>query len=210
MKIALVVLDWSGTISDDRRPVYEANMAVLKKFGKPVLTFEEWLQESMIDAAELFWKYGVQGDRETLNKLYKQELESAHARGLTPTIYPDVKDTLEFLSNKKIKLAVVSSHPKETLLKEIKKYGLSKLLLLVIGGSKDKVADLGRISDELKIEPDFCLYVDDTVWGIRAAKKAGFKSAAILTGYHLRERLSAEDPDIILEKLSDLKKLKLK
>jgi len=206
MQVALVVLDWSGTISDDRMPVYEANMAVLKKFGKPVLTFEEWLQESMIDAAELFWKYGVQGDRETLNKLYKQELESAHARGLTPTIYPDVRDTLEFLSNKKIKLAVVSSHPKENLLKEIKKYGLDKLLLLVIGDSKDKIADLKQIAHDLKIKPGFGLYIDDTVWGIRAAKKAGFKSAAILTGYHLKERLSAENPDIILEKLSDLKK----
>ena len=29
--LSLVVLDWSGTVSNDLPPVYEANMAILRK-----------------------------------------------------------------------------------------------------------------------------------------------------------------------------------
>jgi HAD superfamily hydrolase (TIGR01509 family) len=207
MRIVLVVFDWSGVISDDKRAVYEANMAVLRKFGKPILTFDKWLQESMLDAAELFWKYEVKGTRENLNELYRQELSKVHAKGIIPVVYSDVKDTLEYLNEKKIQLAVVSSHPKENLLKEIKTYGLEKYLPLLIVGSKDKVADLQQIANKLGVEFANCLYIDDTIWGLRAAKKSGFKAAGILTGYHSRERLTAEKPDLILEKLSDLKNI---
>ena len=43
MTIQLVIFDWSGPISDDRRPVYEADMAILRKYRKPAAPFEEWV-----------------------------------------------------------------------------------------------------------------------------------------------------------------------
>jgi beta-phosphoglucomutase-like phosphatase (HAD superfamily) len=63
MQFEVVTLDWSGVISDDRRSVYEANAAVFQKFGKVIVSFEEWLPQTMLDAAELFWKFGIEGDR---------------------------------------------------------------------------------------------------------------------------------------------------
>jgi phosphoglycolate phosphatase-like HAD superfamily hydrolase len=48
-------------------------------------------------------------------------------------------------------------------------------------------------------------YIGDTVYDIRSSKKAGTCSGAVCTGYHTRERLEKENPDLLLENLSELK-----
>jgi beta-phosphoglucomutase-like phosphatase (HAD superfamily) len=47
MPIKLYIFDWSGTLSDDRRPVYEANMRVLVAYGKQRMTFQQRRNNSM-------------------------------------------------------------------------------------------------------------------------------------------------------------------
>jgi phosphoglycolate phosphatase len=133
-------------------------------------------------------------------------LDKVNSRGVVPRIYSDVQDVLSYLKERKIKMAVVSSHPTQNLLKEIKNYGLTQYFSSVVGSSKDKTKDLKQVSDGFKIDPHLGLHIEDTIWGLRAAKEAGFNSAGVLTGYHSRERLCSET-DIILETLSDLKKI---
>ena len=36
----LFIFDWSGVISDDRKPVYEANTRLLRERGLKILTFD--------------------------------------------------------------------------------------------------------------------------------------------------------------------------
>ncbi|MCJ7804312.1 hypothetical protein MUP35_01060, partial [Patescibacteria group bacterium] len=43
MKIKNYIFDWSGTLSDDRKPVFEANSRMFSEFGLPRLTFKNWL-----------------------------------------------------------------------------------------------------------------------------------------------------------------------
>jgi phosphoglycolate phosphatase-like HAD superfamily hydrolase len=50
---------------------------------------------------------------------------------------------------------------------------------------------------------DVC-YIGDTVFDIRAAKKAGVMSVAVASGYHTHERLAAEKPDILVRTLTEL------
>ena len=37
LDVDVVIFDWSGTISDDEKPVYKAGMRVLEKFGKKII-----------------------------------------------------------------------------------------------------------------------------------------------------------------------------
>lgn len=210
-KLTVFIFDWSGVVSDDRRPVYVANMRILGEYGKRLLTFGEWLSKSASNAAEFLASQGVEGSCEDLSNLYKKCLDDAIASGTGPFVYPDVKDTFIYLKDGDKKLAVLSAHPEENLIKEANDYGLFDYLDGLVGDSKNKAEDLKRIVGGFKEKPESCLYTGDTIYDIRAAKKAGLISAGISgppgkqRGYHSRGKLEAENCDFLLESLTDLK-----
>lgn len=205
MSIELFIFDWSGTISDDRRPVYEANMKVFETYGKERISFEEWLPRTTLTPVGIFRNHGIEDDAEKLFTLYKKYLDEAIKSGIVPTFYPDVHDTFSHLKNKGKKLAVLSSHPRENLVREATEYNLIGSLGLILGDSKDKVDGLKDVCVTQGIDAESSLYVGDTIYDIKAAKEAGVHSVGVCTGYHIRERLESEDPEFLLDVLSDLK-----
>lgn len=209
MKINAFIFDWSGVISDDRAPVYEANMQMLRDYNKPDMTFEEWLPRTTLTPIEFLKNHGVDDDPEKLWVLYKRYLNEAVGAGIVPKVYPDAQDVLGHLKEGDKTIAVLSSHPEYNLIREADNYGLRRLLTLVLGNSKDKVSGLLEVCENLDEKPEHCLYTGDTVFDIQAAKGAGVHSAGVCQGYHIRERLESENPDIILETLSDIKKLNI-
>jgi HAD superfamily hydrolase (TIGR01509 family) len=209
MKINLFIFDWSGVVSDDRLPVYEANMQVLREYGKPVITFDEWLPRTTLTPVEFFANHGVFGDHDELFALYKKHLDEANMAGIVPRVYPDVHDVFNHLKSKGKEIAVLSSHPGENLVKEADSYGVTEFISLILGNSRDKVEGLLEVCGALKENPECCLYIGDTIYDIQAAKGAGMHSGGVCQGYHVKERLESENPDLVLESLSDLKKLDL-
>jgi len=221
--INVIGIDWSGTISDDRKPVYEANMRILELYGKERITFEEWLKKSTMTAEQLFINHGIIESTEKLFDLYKKYYteitglieENEHkfyteiTRPNLPTIYPDVRYAFNHLKEKKKMIAVLSSHPQENLIEEAEEYGLTDYISVLIGNSKDKVKGLKEISRILNEKLENILYVGDTVFDIRDAKKAGCLSAAVFglngqRGYHSREMLLKEGPNFPLTSLYEL------
>ena len=115
-------------------------------------------------------------------------------------LYPDVKKTLAGLAKKQ--QFVVSMHPTNHLLKEAEEYSIAKYFSDIIGEAKDKSIAIKEILGDTV--PASAIYIGDTIFDIQAAKKAGVISAGVSTGYQTKEVLSAENPDVMLEKLSDI------
>jgi beta-phosphoglucomutase-like phosphatase (HAD superfamily) len=57
---------------------------------------------------------------------------------------------------------------------------------------------------ELGVEPEDCVVVEDSTFGVRAAKAAGMKVIAVATGKHKRKELADERPDILVDTLQDV------
>ena len=209
MRINLFIFDWSGVISDDRWPVYEANMRVFEDYGKPRLSFWEWLPRTTMTALEIFENHGIHGDPKELFALYGEYYSETVKSGITPTIYPDAHDAFQHIRHKGKKLAVLSSHPEDNLKKEAEQYGILPLLNHISGNSRDKAQGLASVCNSLGEAPEHALYTGDMIYDIRGAKEAGLNSAGVCTGYHTRERLEKEKPDLMLECLSDLKDKKI-
>ncbi len=205
MKIDTIIFDWSGVISDDRKPVYEANMSLLKHFGKPTVNFEEWLPKTTMTPIEFLANHGVHGDSEELFGLFKKYLDAAIESGIVPIVYGDAKDTFSYIKNKGVTLAILSSHPSENLAEEAEKYGLKSFLDFVKGSSKNKVDGLKFVCQKMGKIPEKALYVGDTIYDIQAAKGAHLLSAGISTGYHTKDRLLKEKPDFLFNSLSEIK-----
>lgn len=200
----LIIFDWSGVISDDRPPVYEANMRLLEIHGRKRVTFEEWLPSTQASAIEFLKMHKIKVVVEKAAEQYRQEFNIARKKGIHPLVYKDAVKSLRQLFKKRIKMVVISTHPAKNLVDEAKEYGVNDLFEEFFGSVRDKAK---TIKDIVKIYKGYKIYyVGDTVFDIQAAKKAKAKSIAITNGYHVRERLEKENPDIIVESLTGLLK----
>ena len=123
-EIDAVFFDWSGVISDDRMPVYQANMAGLIHYGKLTMSFEDWLPKTAISAQQFFRDNGIEGSEEELLNLYKMYLDEAITNGVVPFVYPNAQKVLGELQQRGKRLTVLSSHPRENLISEATQYGL--------------------------------------------------------------------------------------
>lgn len=202
-----VIFDWSGVISDDRRTVYEANMRILADYGKPCLTYEQWLISTAANAVDFLQGQGVAEKAEKLTELYERYLNEVECRGIKPVMYHDAPDVLKYVRRRGKRAAVLSSHPAENLQNEAEDYGLLCYFDLLEGGSRNKAHDIVTICRRFCIAPSSVIYVGDMAYDIRSAKKAGVGAGGVTTGYHSRDRLLAEDPDYLFDSLLELKSI---
>ncbi len=121
MNIQLVVFDWSGTVIDDRRLVYETIAKELKTYKKQIEPFDEWLSvlatntSSLPMSAFFLKKHGVNYNDDGL---YEECLQEVVGNGTKSVIYPDTIEVFEYIINKGKKIAILSYQPENTLEKK--------------------------------------------------------------------------------------------
>lgn len=199
----LLITDWSGVMSDDRQPVYQANVQMLEMYGLPAITFQEWLDLSHSSAYAFLASQGVEASADEVmvlySKIYGEICREAH--GATSEVYPDAYSFLQKFRKQGKRVVVVSSHPHEHLLYEADRYELTPFIDHFMGGHTDKVSAIGRVLQEWG-GPAW--YLGDTIYDVQMAKKAGIPVVSITTGYHTYAMLAAEEPDHIVHSLSEL------
>ncbi len=205
--VELVITDWSGVVSDDRMPVYEANARMNVVRGLPHPTFEDWLKTTRANVVQYYAEvHGRIEDPSALQNEYSALYEKVRSEGIHPTVYKDAHEVLESLTCDGLKVVVVSSHPEQSLRREAYEYGVDRFISGYQGNMNGKVngiLDACRMSFVLDLNK--ALYMGDTVTDIRDAKKAGVVSVGISTGYQVHERLQAENPDFLFRSLTSLR-----
>ena len=123
--------------------------------------------------------------------------------------FKGVKLTLKKLK-KRYKLALISNCTRKEILASLKATKIDKNLFDILIGS-DQVKHPKPSSDEimkaerlLHVNADYM--VGDTVYDIRAGKRAKVKTIAVLTGNHSKKKLAKEKPFLILKSVNDLPK----
>lgn len=199
----ILLFDWSGTVSDDRAPVYEANQRLLETYGHSRLSLDEWrdgrdgwnagifLAENLSQGTEFFY-----GEFSTIFKNVKSELGE-------PSPYPGAVEAFKALAKGR-RSAIISSHPQEHLEYEVQAYGLGGAVNIIRGSVADKVAVIGQVLEEVGLAPQEALYIGDTVQDTDAARKAEVGIAAVTGGYHSENLIRHKQPDIIVATLADL------
>jgi phosphoglycolate phosphatase len=199
----LIIFDWSGTISDDRLPIYEANMMLLEQYGKKRIGFDNWMKNSKSNAAEFLLSHNIDIDITVALQEHKRAFSKVLRLGKTPKAYNNSAEVLSELSQSGFELKVISSHPAKNLKKEAKEYKVHNLFSSMVGDVVDKAI---LIREQLKKvrSTEKVYYIGDTIYDIRFAKKAGVKSVAITHGYHTKDKLLLENPDMIIDSLEEL------
>ncbi len=206
-RITTAIFDWSGTLSDDRQMVFEANMLIRREHGVPVDDFDSFLSTIKMTAPEAFAALGIPGTDEELQELYEKTLRRVKEQGIHPVAYSDADATLAHLTSSGVRTAVLSSHPEDHVRSEAQAFGLGHHFHLIAGDCHDKRNGIWEILRQLGIDDrTSVIYIGDTVYDIREAKLAGVASAGIATGYMNAPRLMLEEPDMFFYSLTDFAK----
>lgn len=203
--IRLIITDWSGVMSDDRRPVYESNARMMEGYGLKRPTFQEWLPMTRLTAADFFRQFPqVKDSPEAINATYKKVYDQVRAEGIHPKVYADAQNFMVRMGLRDRLVVVVSSHPEQNLRGEAEEYQLHGYVSKFVGSARDKTHELRKVVASHNYHPNCVAYLGDTVFDIQAAKGADVKSVGVATGYHTHERLRGENPDLVVGSLTEL------
>ena len=110
-EITTVIFDWSGTLSDDRRLVWAANMKIMNHFGLDLIPFEDFIPQVKMTVLEMMEGFGLQAEPRKIHRLYLETLAIVKRHGIVPDVYPYAVITLVPLAKRQEKRTVLSSPP---------------------------------------------------------------------------------------------------
>ncbi|MHA1270963.1 MAG: HAD family hydrolase [Candidatus Helarchaeota archaeon] len=119
------------------------------------------------------------------------------------------KELLSLLKNRRIKLAVCSSTPKLNVYSILKKIKLFHYFDIIITGDNVKVGKpnpqaFNLAVKKLKVNKEECYLIGDSIHDVIASKRAGIKCIAVCTGFHSKDELLKEKPDLLINNLLEL------
>lgn len=118
--------------------------------------------------------------------------------------YDGIKDMLDYLKNKHIKIAVLSNKPHERTLDNVEGiFGIGYFHR--VAGEKDGVKRKpdpeGAIitAKELGVLPEHCLYIGDTNTDMKTGIAAGMDTVGVTWGFRNREELESYHPKYVID-----------
>ena len=190
----LILFDWNGTLIDDCPVLYQYGVRpVFEHFGLPAPTLDEWRNGVSPDFLPFYEKYGIRGA--TAEELNQIMLKSMARAGVVPSLFPDVRTTLEILYRSRANhaLAVVSAYPKAGLMPALHAHDIARFFHEIHGDVHDKASRIRELMAEYRLSPERTVYIGDTADDAIAAHAAGVTPYICPRGFHSRERVFATE-----------------
>lgn len=204
LDVDIVILDWSGTISDDFDSVVAATNKLLEAFGLKSIDKDYIRKNYRPDYMDFYKALGVKATRAEVNRIYREEFLKSPTK---PSILDNAKKTLEWLHSKSKKIFVISTHPPELLEKESRDYGVAHLINKIYADSISKEVVIEEIIGVCGADKKNVIFVGDTFVDVEAGKAAGVKTVVVLSGYQDGDTLRKYSPDFLIKDVGELKKI---
>lgn len=202
MPIKNIIFDWSGCLVNDLERCYEASMYCLEKLGIKRISLEEYREVFTLPYMDFYRKY-TDAPQEELDKYFIEYLENSKE----PELYPTTIEVLDYLRDKRIKIALLSSHPQKEIIKEMDKFGIREYFIDIEGSVLDKTKVINEIMQRNGFDKKETAYAGDMVHDINAGREAGVIMISIYWGYQSKEKLETKKPDYLISDLKEIKKI---
>ena len=204
-----ICFDLDGTLVDSKKTILESTKAALDnlsiKHNIPEESFHNMIGKHFVD---IFIKLEMDDvDFEEFIPIYK----SLYFDFIDYSyLYGEVRETLDYLKGKKIRISLLTTKVQEQAEKIIEHFKLKSYFDYIMGrreglAHKPSSEPLLYICKELKVDPSETLMVGDTELDIQCGKKAGAKTCGVLYGYRTREQIEKEKPDLVVKTLKESK-----
>jgi HAD superfamily hydrolase (TIGR01509 family) len=211
-----LIFDLDGTLIDSVGIYYDMMESVFEKLRWPRVSREVMRKAIKDDGFEWSLVLPVRtgrsdedliaSAREVIREMYPRVFED------NVDVLPGVEHLLKELHERNVKLGLVTSTLGrfiEFKLIPLKKCGVRDLFQSVITlddvkNRKPSGDPLVECARRLGVSPGKCAYVGDASGDIVAGKAAGMRTIAVLSGLDDYQSLKGEDPDVILDSVSQL------
>ena len=208
--VKAVIFDWDGTLADTRKAVVQSFQKILTKTDCKVS--DEFIARRMgigtkKTIIEAFRECHMRLYVSTLEKLADEKVRIQVVLADSVSLFEGVTELLEMLHGK-TKIALATMSGRKVVDKLLHAKGIEKYFDVVV--SADEVINPKPnpevflvAAKKLGVTPEVCVVVEDSVFGVRAAKAANMKCIAVPSGVYSREELQEEQPDIVIGALID-------
>lgn len=206
-----VLFDWDGTLADTR----EVIVASFKKVAQEevgVSVSAEFIERRIGLGATQTFREILQSaskpiDKAIMRKLLARKIEAEISLGETVKLFPGVHQLLEMLQGK-VKLALASMNNRaviEDLLDKLKIRDCFKAIITVEDVTKFKPDPeiFLKSATALQCCPKKCVVVEDSIFGVQAARNGGMDCIAVLTGVYSKKEFEVASPNLIVESLAE-------
>ena len=205
-----VICDWDGTLADTRRVIVISFQKALGEIDVKVT--DEFIARRMgIGAAETFREIMQNNNKPFTEDLIRRVVErkSQVQIGLSGEVklMSGAVELLEALQGK-VKMGLASMNSQSVITNLVKTKNLGRFFNVVLTGdsvahSKPDPEIFLKTASELKASPEKCVVLEDSIFGVKAAKSAGMRCIAVTTGVYSKEELLREKPDLVVKTLED-------
>jgi HAD superfamily hydrolase (TIGR01509 family) len=209
-----VIFDWDGTLADTKRVVVASFQEALKI--TPYSINDEFIERRIgIGSAETFREIlrqsHVQFDETLISSLVKKKIEAEIEMTYDVRLLEGAMNLLESLCDK-VKLGLASMNNRRVIdhlldAMDVRKFFGAVLTAEDIIRSKPDPEIFLKCARKLNSKPIKCVVIEDSIFGVKAAKNAGMRCVVVLTGVYRREELDPAKPDLIVNSLKQSREI---
>jgi HAD superfamily hydrolase (TIGR01509 family) len=205
-----VIFDWDGTLADTRRIVVASFQKVLSEVHCTI--GDEFIERRIgIGAEETFREIlrasGIRFDEALITSLVGKKIQAEIDLSSKVKLFKGAVELLASLRGK-VKLALASMNNRDVIDHMLNAMNARRFFDVVL--TVDEVCNSKPdpeifLKSALKLEsrPEKCVAVEDSIFGVKAAKAAKMGCIAVLTGVYSREELKKANPDLIVNSLKE-------
>ena len=209
-----VIFDWDGTLADTRKVVVQSFQMVLQESGCNVSNeFIERLigigtKKTIIEA---FRECNVKIDVLSLEKIAKKKITIQIGLVDSANLFKGAIELLETLKGKtKVALATMTSRGVIDVFlvkKKIESFFDVVISADEVNNPKPDPEVFLAAANKIGVNPKDCVVIEDSIFGIRAAKAANMKCIAVSTGVYNKKELEKENPHMLISSLLEIDKI---
>ena len=205
-----VIFDWDGTLADTKHFVVCSFQKVLREIKCEVS--DEFIGRLMgvgprNTLREALRAADIPFDEKMIEKLEKKKIKIQMKMIENVNLFDGAIDLLDSLQSR-VKMALATMSNRRVIDRILSEKGAGKYFYVII--TFDEVQKpkpdpevFLKCAVKLKCQPEECVVVEDSIFGVRAAKKANMKCIAIPSGAYSIEDLKKEEPDLIVNSLNE-------
>jgi phosphoglycolate phosphatase len=211
----LCVFDLDGTLVDSLADLYSAVNWILDQHGFPPVDIEE-VRQAVGNGARRLLTLAFESSASRCSRLPPPDSDmdgilaryrahyDAHCAEQTD-LYPGMREWLEYLAQRGVKLAVLTNKPQSTTMALLSFLDAAKYFSVIVGPEtfgvlKPDPAGLFSIMEQCGTTPAKTVMIGDSDVDITTGKRAGTLTCGITGGLGEDGPLRAAAPDIIIER----------
>lgn len=204
--IKVIIFDYDGVIVDSFPTVHKVYQIICEKLGKFCPSnFEEFRKVYGEGADEFSIKSGF--SKEDINKrniIYREEILKTN-----PPIFDGITEVIKRLG-RKYYLVLISSSPREDVMKKLVHYKIDKIFKLIYAGDSTgpmkKTESIKQTMEKTKTTPNEIIIIGDRINDYKDAKEAGLSNILLVDygwGYD-KNKIPEYKPKAIVKKPLDI------